>query len=53
MKGRRNAKKINILKTSLVCLRITLVAQKIKDINIMDFYFHLVKVEAKVAPVFN
>jgi hypothetical protein len=53
MKGWRNPKQINILGTSLVCLHTTLVAQKIKDINIMDFYFHLVKVEVKVAPVFN
>jgi len=53
MKGRRNPKEINILRASLVCLHITLVVQKIKDINIMDFYFHPVKVEAKVAPIFN
>jgi hypothetical protein len=53
MKGRRNPKDINVLRASLVCLHITLVAQKIKDINIMDFYFHPVKAEVKVASMFN
>jgi hypothetical protein len=53
MKGRRNPEEINILRASLVCLHITLVSRKIKDINIMDFHFHLVKFDVKVHPVFN
>jgi len=53
MKGRRNPKEINILRASLVCLHITSVAQRIKDIKITDLYFHLVKVEVKFAPVFH
>jgi hypothetical protein len=53
MKGRWNPKDINILRASLVCLHVTLVARKIKVINITDFYFHTVNLEVKVAPVFN